>query len=69
VETYTNGINKNIDIAIMGCSVNGVGECKQADVGVFGNKTCAIIYKNGKLYRTVKHQHAFYVLKQLIDKC
>jgi (E)-4-hydroxy-3-methylbut-2-enyl-diphosphate synthase len=68
VETYTNTINKNINIAILGCCVNGVGECKQADVGLFGNKTHVTIYRNGKLYKTVKHQQAFYTLKQLINK-
>jgi (E)-4-hydroxy-3-methylbut-2-enyl-diphosphate synthase len=67
VEAYTTHIKKPIHLAIMGCSVNGIGECKKADIGVFGNKTHNIIYKKGKPYKTVKHNITFNELKKLLD--
>ena len=43
---------KNIVVAVMGCVVNGIGEGKQADIGIAcgGNKKY-IIFKQGKIVR------------------
>jgi (E)-4-hydroxy-3-methylbut-2-enyl-diphosphate synthase len=56
-----------MNVAIMGCSVNGIGECIKADIGVYGNKTHSFIYKHGKLFKTVVHNQAFPILKELIS--
>ncbi|OFW55693.1 MAG: 4-hydroxy-3-methylbut-2-en-1-yl diphosphate synthase [Candidatus Solincola sediminis] len=37
-----------IKIAIMGCAVNGPGEAVEADLGVAGGKTKALLFKGGK---------------------
>lgn len=46
-------IDKNITVAIMGCSVNGPGEAHNADYAVTGNGRKIFIYKKGELYKTV----------------
>jgi (E)-4-hydroxy-3-methylbut-2-enyl-diphosphate synthase len=50
----------------MGCSVNGIGECKHADFGVYGNKTHGFIYKKSKLITKVKHNQLIPKFKKLL---
>jgi len=38
---------KNLKIAIMGCSVNGPGEARQADIGIAGGKGKFALFKKG----------------------
>ncbi len=40
---------KNLTIAIMGCSVNGPGEAKQADIGIAGGKDRFALFVEGKI--------------------
>jgi (E)-4-hydroxy-3-methylbut-2-enyl-diphosphate synthase len=67
VETYTDTINLPLTIAIMGCAVNGIGECEHADIGVYGSKDKLFLYKNGKLIKTIKHENGFNEIRKLID--
>lgn len=46
-------INKSIDIAVMGCAVNGPGEAMHADVGVAGGDGEALIFRKGKIVRKI----------------
>lgn len=49
IETYVNTKPKELTIAIMGCSVNGVGECKRANIGIYGvAKNKVMLTKDGK---------------------
>ncbi len=56
VEDEVKTINAPITIAIMGCSVNGPGEAKEADIGIAGGKESAVIFKKGKKVATVKEK-------------
>jgi (E)-4-hydroxy-3-methylbut-2-enyl-diphosphate synthase len=47
-------IKKNISIAIMGCEVNGPGEARHADIGITGAGDSVIIYRQGKVIKTLK---------------
>ncbi|MCM8788538.1 MAG: flavodoxin-dependent (E)-4-hydroxy-3-methylbut-2-enyl-diphosphate synthase [Candidatus Omnitrophica bacterium] len=40
---------KNLTIAIMGCSVNGPGEAKQADLGIAGGKERFVFFVKGNI--------------------
>ena len=44
---------KPLKVAIMGCVVNGPGEAKEADVGLACGKGRALLFKRGKVIRTV----------------
>jgi len=37
-----------LNVAVMGCEVNGPGEARDADVGLFGGKGRGVIYVDGK---------------------
>jgi (E)-4-hydroxy-3-methylbut-2-enyl-diphosphate synthase len=43
-----------IQVAIMGCPVNGPGEAREADVGVAAGKGAALLFRKGKVLRRVK---------------
>jgi (E)-4-hydroxy-3-methylbut-2-enyl-diphosphate synthase len=46
-------IDKNITVALMGCVVNGPGEASHADLGITGAGNKALIFRRGKVVRTV----------------
>ena len=61
VERWQNrllSMDKQITVAIMGCVVNGPGEGKHADLGIAGATDKVIIFKKGKIVRTVKPEDA-----------
>jgi len=49
VERKIRNINKPLTIAIMGCMVNGLGEAKEADIGVAFDKKNGVLFKKGKI--------------------
>lgn len=53
VTKATRHIRKPIKLAIMGCVVNGPGEAKQADLGIAGGRKSGVIFKKGRILRTV----------------
>ena len=63
MENLVKTVKKPLKIAVMGCSVNGIGESKDADFGVCGGKTQSIIFKNKEIIKKVDNQD---VLKELI---
>ena len=44
---------KGMQIAIMGCTVNGPGEAREADIGIAGGNGFGILFKKGKKVRRV----------------
>ena len=68
IESYLEKIDKNIDIAIMGCPVNGPLEAKRADIGVAGGKDCALLFKKGEIIKSIPQDEVAKVLKEEIDK-
>ncbi|MCR5762589.1 MAG: (E)-4-hydroxy-3-methylbut-2-enyl-diphosphate synthase [Treponema sp.] len=51
-------LKKNVTIAVMGCIVNGPGEGKHADLGIAGGADKVIIFKKGKIIRTIPAEDA-----------
>jgi (E)-4-hydroxy-3-methylbut-2-enyl-diphosphate synthase len=49
VEKKTTKIRKNIKVAIMGCEVNGPGEARDADIGIAGSGSMAVLFENGEI--------------------
>jgi (E)-4-hydroxy-3-methylbut-2-enyl-diphosphate synthase len=46
-------LNKNITIAVMGCAVNGPGEARHADLGITGAGNKVLLFRRGKVIRTI----------------
>jgi (E)-4-hydroxy-3-methylbut-2-enyl-diphosphate synthase len=56
IEKNTLHITKPLKLAVMGCSVNGPGEAKEADLGLAGGKKLGIIFKFGKIIKKVREE-------------
>ncbi len=54
VEERLWSIHKPIKVAVMGCSVNGPGEAKAADIGIAGGRRMGVIIKKGKIVKKVR---------------
>ena len=67
VELATAHIRKPLKIAVMGCSVNGIGESKGADFGVCGGKQHSLIFKNGEIIKTVDNDCVLQELLKLAE--
>ncbi len=48
------GIRKGLKIAVMGCEVNGPGEAKEADIGIAGTRSGAVLFKAGGVVKTLR---------------
>lgn len=64
---YVKDLNKNVKIAVMGCEVNGPGECRDADLGIAGANGKCVFFKNGNIYKTVDYDKAVQLFKEEID--
>ncbi len=53
VEEKLNGIAEPIEVAVMGCVVNGPGEARSADVGIAGGKGEGLVFRKGEIVRKV----------------
>ena len=67
VEAYIAKLRVPITVAVMGCVVNGPAEARHADIGVTGGRGKGVIFKKGKLYRTVPQEELLPVLLAEID--
>lgn len=56
VEKAVAGVTAPIKIAVMGCVVNGPGEAREADIGIAGGRDRGIIFRKGKVVRSVNGQ-------------
>jgi len=67
VEKHIEKLNVPITVAVMGCVVNGPAEARHADIGVTGGRGKGVIFKQGKLYKTVPQEELLSVLLAEID--
>lgn len=65
---YVKDMNVNYKIAVMGCEVNGPGECSDADLGMAGANGKFVFFKKGQRYKMVDSQYAVEEFKKEIDK-
>src|SRR5437867_29872 len=57
-----------IEVAVLGCAVNGIGEASHADFGITGAKNEGLIFANGKPLRKVPQDRLVEELFNEIDK-
>jgi (E)-4-hydroxy-3-methylbut-2-enyl-diphosphate synthase len=66
VEKRLAKVQTPIQVAVMGCVVNGPGESRDADVGLAGGKGSGVIFRKGKKIKTVpEDQFLDAVLKEV----
>jgi (E)-4-hydroxy-3-methylbut-2-enyl-diphosphate synthase len=57
-----------IEVAVLGCAVNGIGEASHADFGITGAKNEGLIFSRGKALRKVPQEQIVDALFAEIDK-
>lgn len=60
--------DKPLKVAILGCVVNGPGEAKEADLGIAGGRGKGMLYREGKLVKSVKEEEIVDALIEEIEK-
>ena len=57
-----------IEVAVLGCAVNGIGEASHADFGITGAKNEGLIFSRGKPLKKVPQEQLVDELFEEIDK-
>lgn len=52
----------------MGCAVNGPGEAREADFGIAGGKGAGLLFRKGKVIRSVPEPELIDALMEEIEK-
>ena len=68
VEEKLKDIEEPIEVAVMGCVVNGPGEARGADVGIAGGNGEGLIFRKGEIVRKVPEADLVNELFQEIDQ-
>jgi (E)-4-hydroxy-3-methylbut-2-enyl-diphosphate synthase len=61
-------MNKDVTIAIMGCAVNGPGEARHADLGITGIGNKVLLFRHGKIMRTITIEEADAAFEDALEK-
>ncbi|MGL4694346.1 flavodoxin-dependent (E)-4-hydroxy-3-methylbut-2-enyl-diphosphate synthase [Enterococcus larvae] len=67
IEEYIEKIKAPIKVAVLGCAVNGPGEAREADIGIAGGQGKGMLFKKGKIIRTVPEEIMVAELKKEVD--
>jgi (E)-4-hydroxy-3-methylbut-2-enyl-diphosphate synthase len=54
VERRLSHVTKPLDVAVMGCIVNGPGEALRADIGIAGGKGRGLLFRHGEVVMKLK---------------
>ncbi|MFM8595166.1 MAG: flavodoxin-dependent (E)-4-hydroxy-3-methylbut-2-enyl-diphosphate synthase [Chloroflexota bacterium] len=67
VDEFLQKIDEPIRVAVMGCVVNGPGEAKDADVGLASGNSKGVIFRKGRVVKTVAEADMLEALKTEIN--
>ncbi|MGZ4297749.1 MAG: flavodoxin-dependent (E)-4-hydroxy-3-methylbut-2-enyl-diphosphate synthase [Solirubrobacteraceae bacterium] len=68
VERRLEGYDDPLEVSVLGCAVNGIGEARHADFGITGAKDAGAIYSKGEMLRKVRTENLVDELFAEIDK-
>jgi (E)-4-hydroxy-3-methylbut-2-enyl-diphosphate synthase len=68
IEQRLEAYEESIEVAVLGCAVNGIGEASHADFGITGAKDEGLIFAGGKALRKVPQAELVDALFAEIDK-
>src|SRR5688500_18952712 len=68
IEQRLESYEEPIEVAVLGCAVNGIGEASSADFGITGAKNEGLIFAHGKPLRKVPQQELVDALFAEIDR-
>jgi (E)-4-hydroxy-3-methylbut-2-enyl-diphosphate synthase len=61
-------IRRTLNVAVMGCAVNGPGEARGADIGIAGGKGGGLLIRQGQIVRKVKESELADVLVEEVRR-
>ena len=64
--TILQTINCDVNVAIMGCAVNGPGEAKHADIAIAGGRNEGLLIKKGEIIEKLPQEQMVARLKEEI---
>jgi (E)-4-hydroxy-3-methylbut-2-enyl-diphosphate synthase len=67
VEQRLESYEEAIEVAVLGCAVNGIGEAKHADFGIAGAKNEGVVFAHGKALKKVPTEKLVDTLFEQID--
>ncbi|MBI3598796.1 MAG: flavodoxin-dependent (E)-4-hydroxy-3-methylbut-2-enyl-diphosphate synthase [Nitrospirae bacterium] len=67
LETRFSHITEPIDISVLGCVVNGIGEGKEADIGIAGGRGVGLLFRGGEIIRKVPQEELEAVLIEEVE--
>jgi (E)-4-hydroxy-3-methylbut-2-enyl-diphosphate synthase len=67
VEKRLAHVREPLEISILGCVVNGIGEGKEADVGIAGGRGVGLLFRHGEIIRKVPEDQILDVLMTEVD--
>ncbi len=68
VERRLEAYEDPIEVSVLGCAVNGIGEARHADFGITGAKDMGMIYSKGEPLKKVRTEDLVDELFREIDK-
>src|SRR5947208_3995257 len=68
IERRLEAYSDPVEVAVLGCAVNGIGEAAHADFGIAGGRNEGIVYSRGKPLRKVPTEELVDTLFAEIDK-
>ncbi len=68
VAELLSAVEEPLVVAVMGCEVNGPGEAREADLGVAGGRERALIFRQGRVLRTVPSAEALAALREELER-
>ncbi|WMS88861.1 flavodoxin-dependent (E)-4-hydroxy-3-methylbut-2-enyl-diphosphate synthase [Pleionea litopenaei] len=66
LESRLEDVRESLDVAIIGCVVNGPGEAKEADIGLTGGAGSSLVYKEGQKDHKVENDQLVDALEKQI---
>ncbi|HCI30042.1 MAG TPA: flavodoxin-dependent (E)-4-hydroxy-3-methylbut-2-enyl-diphosphate synthase [Fervidobacterium sp.] len=61
-------IDKKITVSVLGCIVNGIGEGKEADVGIAGTKGGVVLFYKGQIVGTYPYEEGINKLEEYVKE-
>ena len=68
LERKLSHITEPIDISVLGCVVNGIGEGKEADIGIAGGRGVGLLFRGGEIIRKVPLEALEAVLMEEVER-
>jgi (E)-4-hydroxy-3-methylbut-2-enyl-diphosphate synthase len=68
IERRLEAYDDPIEVSVLGCAVNGIGEARHADFGITGAKDMGMIYSRGEPIKKVRTENLVDELFAEIDK-